>query len=75
MSGLPFRDGPTELAYVTITNEASDHPGSGGYSHHHDALVLVPEPATLSLLCIGGWAMIRRHTRHSERLGPGCRNP
>ncbi|MCP3876617.1 MAG: hypothetical protein GY699_26210 [Desulfobacteraceae bacterium] len=52
--GLSFRDSPTELAYMMLTNEGSTFDG-GAYAHYYDDLYLnaVPIPGALLLLGSG----------------------
>ena len=59
LTGLPFRDNPTSLAYVMITNDGSSK-DTGAYNHSYDDLYLVPEPASLGLMCLGALALLRR---------------
>jgi hypothetical protein len=59
-AGLSFSEAVGELAYVRVCNEGSSHLGSGSYYHAYDNLTLVPEPAAMSLLLLGGVAMLRR---------------
>lgn len=54
-----FRDSPTELGYVMLTNEGSGK-DTGAGNHTYDDLHLIPEPATLALLAMAGLALIRR---------------
>ena len=54
-----FRDSPTELGYVMLTNKGSTK-DAGAYHHNYDDLYLVPEPLTMSLLGLGSLALIRR---------------
>ncbi len=58
-TNLAFRDSPSELAYVMLTNEGSGQ-DTGGYFHHYDDLYLVPAPATSVLLTLAGPMMLRR---------------
>ncbi len=56
---LAFRDSPSELAYVMLTNEGSGQ-DTGAYYHHYDDLYLVPAPATSVLLAMAGPALLWR---------------
>ena len=56
---VSFRDAPTSLAYVMMTNDGSTQ-DIGAFSHRYDDLALTPEPATLCLLAMGGIALLRR---------------
>ena len=58
-TGLAFRDTPTELAYVMLTNEGSGQ-DTGAYLHHYDDLYLVPAPAASTILGLAGLALLRR---------------
>ncbi len=60
--GLAFRDSPTELAYVMLTNEGSSK-DTGAYSQLYDDLMLIPEPASLYVLAVGAMALIRRRRK------------
>jgi len=56
-----FRDSPTALTYVMLTNEGSGKDTSGG-NHTYDDLDLTPEPSSLCVLAIGAIVRLRRRT-------------
>jgi len=57
-----FRDSPTELAYVMLTNEGSGQ-DTGAGSHTYDDLDLIPEPTTMGLLGLGLAGIVGRRKR------------
>jgi len=61
-TGLSFRDSPTDLAYVMLTNEGSMKDTSVA-GQLYDDLVLTPEPATMAVLAFGGLVALRRRRR------------